>query len=163
MKKNTNDVEKAQNNSKETEKINIEKPEVIIDIIKRNEIENEEKELKINQSKDDMGIDYIDDLTNPIDEKKLWREGFFRKDFNGDPFRVYNMLKTSNIIICKSLRSMRSCEVYLNKVIEFYFPSKMHVIKKFYQNPREQNQSKEDDNNNEFLIKLIVILNLIYL
>ena len=50
-------------------------------------------------------------LADSIDEKKLWREGYFRKDFSGDPFRVYNMLKTSNVMICKSLKSMKSCDV----------------------------------------------------
>lgn len=65
-------------------------------------IKNEEKEDKKN---------ILHLIANSIDEKKLWREGYFKKDFSGDPFRVYNMLKSSNIMICKSLRLMRSCDV----------------------------------------------------
>lgn len=86
---------------------------------KKEEIVNNKKEFlsrsfsvnQIDRETNKKGDNLLRLIANSIDEKKLWREGYFRKDFNGDPFRVYNMLKSQNVKICKKLRLMRSCEV----------------------------------------------------
>jgi hypothetical protein len=50
-------------------------------------------------------------LVHSFDERKLLRDGFFRKDLKGSPYKVYNILKAKNVMICKRLRLLRSCEV----------------------------------------------------
>ena len=78
-------------------------------------------------------------LANSIDEKKLWREGYFRRDFNGDAFRVYNMLKASNVKICKKIRMMKSCEVLkkFNSIFN-YIKKKIFMNEEKRRNPKEK-------------------------